>query len=109
MESHGEDLRKIIQDDLIVQQVKEDFRSASLTPREMALCDFAEKLTLTPSAMTPDDLNRLRHAGLADEEIHDAVQVISYFNYINRLADALGCDPEAWMVQDLTQRRKGAE
>ena len=47
--------------------------------------------------MTPDDLERLRAGGLTDPEIHDAVQIISYFNYINRIADALGCDPEPWM------------
>jgi alkylhydroperoxidase family enzyme len=47
--------------------------------------------------MTPSDLDQLRAIGLTDSEIHDAVQIISYFNYINRLADALGCDPEPWM------------
>jgi alkylhydroperoxidase family enzyme len=47
--------------------------------------------------MTPQDLDHLRAVGLSDTEIHDAVQIISYFNYINRLADALGCDPEPWM------------
>jgi alkylhydroperoxidase family enzyme len=40
------------------------------------------------------DLERLRAAGLADRAILDAVQVIAYFNYINRVADALGVDPE---------------
>ena len=39
-------------------------------------------------------VERLRHRGLDDRGIHDAVQVISYFNYINRVADALGVDPE---------------
>jgi alkylhydroperoxidase family enzyme len=47
--------------------------------------------------MTPRDLEELRTVGLSDPEIHDAVQIISYFNYINRLADALGCDAEPWM------------
>jgi uncharacterized peroxidase-related enzyme len=102
MESHGEDLREIIGNDLTVEQIKEDYTNAELTARERILCEFAEKLTRTPSAMTPQDLEQLRSAGLSDEEIHDAVQVISYFNYINRLADALGCDPEPWM-----KRREG--
>lgn len=35
--------------------------------------------------------------GLTDPEIHDAVQVISYFNYINRIADAIGVDLEPEM------------
>jgi len=45
------------------------------------------------------DLEPLRAAGLTDEEIHDAVQVVSYFNYINRVADALGTDLEPEMAE----------
>ena len=44
--------------------------------------------------MSPTDLDTLRDEGLDDVAIHDAVQVISYFNYINRVAEALGVEPE---------------
>lgn len=44
--------------------------------------------------MTPDDLELLRGLGLDDRAIHDAVQVIGYFNYITRVADSLGVEPE---------------
>ena len=44
--------------------------------------------------MLPADLNALRSAGLDDRAIHDAAQVIAYFNYINRVADSLGVEPE---------------
>lgn len=44
--------------------------------------------------MSPEDLDRLRTIGLSDRAIHDAVQVIAYFNYITRVADALGVEPE---------------
>jgi len=44
--------------------------------------------------MLPADLDALRAAGLDDRAIHDAVQVIAYFNYINRVADSLGVEPE---------------
>ena len=59
-----------------------------------ALAAYAEKLTLRPSEMSADDLAPLRAAGLTDTDILDAVEVIAYFNYINRVADALGIDPE---------------
>ncbi len=36
----------------------------------------------------------LREQGWSDRELHDACQVIAYFNYINRIADGLGVDPE---------------
>ena len=51
-------------------------------------------MTRTPSAVRPQDLETLRKHGLTDRDILDAVEVISYFNYINRVADALGIDPE---------------
>ena len=44
--------------------------------------------------MTAADLDRLRAEGFEDAAIHDATQVVSYFNYINRVADALGVEPE---------------
>ena len=49
--------------------------------------------------MSPGDLDLLRGQGFSDPAIHDAVQVISYFNYINRVADALGVDLEEWMPE----------
>lgn len=44
--------------------------------------------------MTAEDVAGLRQAGLDDVAIHDATQVVAYFNYINRVADALGVEPE---------------
>ncbi len=54
-------------------------------------------LTRTPAAIRRQDLDTLRKYGLTDRDILDAVEVISYFNYINRVADALGIDPEPEM------------
>ena len=52
--------------------------------------------------MTAADLDELRRYGFDDRAIHDATQVIAYFNYINRVADALAVEPEtfvqAWEV-----------
>ena len=65
-----------------------------MSPRERALCEFADKLTRHPSRSTAEDCQRLRREGLDDRDILDAVEVIAYFNYINRVADGLGVDPE---------------
>ena len=44
------------------------------------------------------DLDALRAHGLDDRALHDAVQVIAYFNYITRVADALGVEPEDFIT-----------
>lgn len=59
-----------------------------------ALCHYAEKLTLYPAEMAEADILALRRAGLDDVAIHDATQIIAYFNYINRVAEALGVERE---------------
>jgi alkylhydroperoxidase family enzyme len=48
--------------------------------------------------MSPADPDKLREIGFDDRTIHDATQVISYFNYINRIADALGVEPEDFIT-----------
>ncbi|NOT29033.1 MAG: peroxidase [Planctomycetes bacterium] len=75
----------------------EDWRGARLLPEERELCAFAEKLTRTPAAMSAADVEVLRHSGLDDRAIHEAIQVVAYFNYINRVADAVHVDLEPGM------------
>ena len=75
-----------------------DWRSAELDRTDRALCAYAEKLTRTPGAMTEGDAEALRAAGLDDVQIHDAIQVIAYFNYINRVADGVHVDLEPEMI-----------
>ena len=74
--------------------IARDWRAARLGPLDRALCAYAEKLTRRPSEMSETDVAALRQAGLDDVAIHDATQVIAYFNYINRVADALGVEAE---------------
>ena len=74
--------------------VARDWRKAALGPADRALCAFAAKLTHEQHHCAPADLAALRSEGFDDLAIHDAVQVISYFNYISRVADALGVELE---------------
>jgi len=55
--------------------------------------------------MSAADLAALRAQGLGDEELHDATQVVAYFNYINRIADALHVDLEPEMSPRPTVER----
>jgi uncharacterized peroxidase-related enzyme len=97
MESHEKDLRSVVESDKQQQAVQEDYRSADLPAREVALLDFAVKLTKSPSGVERDDLDALRVHGFTDEQLVDAVHCISYFNFINRVLDGLGVDPEPSM------------
>lgn len=85
------------QADAWVRAVARDWRSADLTAPDRALCEFAAKLTRDQHNMAPADLDKLRDQGFNDRAIHDATQVISYFNYITRVADALGVEPEEFI------------
>jgi|SRR6516162_1343575 uncharacterized peroxidase-related enzyme len=97
MESHEKDLRAVVESDEQCEAVQADYRSAGLTAREVALLDFAVKLTKTPPGTRRHDLDALRRHGFTDEQLVDAVHCISYFNFINRVLDGLGVDPEPSM------------
>jgi uncharacterized peroxidase-related enzyme len=97
VEAHADDLRAEVNDEAFVRQLEKDWRTAPLTSADAALCAYAEKLTRTPWTATRDDLDTLRREGFDDEQISDAVQIIGYFNYINRVADGLGVDLEESM------------
>ncbi len=73
------------------------------------MCKFAEMVTRAPGALSARHLETLRLHGLSDRDILDAVEVISYFNYINRVADALGIDPEPEMQQAYEKWQAGSE
>lgn len=80
--------------DEFVHAVVDDWRTVGLAPKLCVLIEYIEKLTRRPSEMGEGDIERLRGAGWTDRAIHDAVQIASYFNYINRVADALGVEVE---------------
>ena len=80
-----------------LEALADDWRSAELAPADAALCAYAEKLTRTPGAMAEADVQSLRQVGFDDVGVLDTVQVVAYFNYINRVADALHVDPEPGM------------
>lgn len=97
MLSHEPDLRAEVHDDERVRQIQNDYHSAGLEPRSVALLDFAVKLTLRPREMRESDIAGLRAAGFDDATIVDAVQTVGYFNYANRVMDALGVELEPEM------------
>lgn len=68
------------------------------------MCVYAEKLTQRSFQMSAADVQELRRVGFDDVAIHDAIQVVSYFNYINRVAHAVHVDLEPEMPPDPADR-----
>lgn len=81
-----------------MQSVSQDYRKANLEGPTRALLDFAAKLT-REGDVERVDVDGLIALGWTERAIHDATQVVAYFNYINRIASGLGADPEPdWKV-----------
>jgi uncharacterized peroxidase-related enzyme len=81
----------------MVDRFAVDWRTAGVDEPTAALLAYTEKLTREPADCAAADIDVLRGAGLSDRAINDGVQVCAYFNYINRIADALGVVPEDWI------------
>ena len=74
-----------------------DWRAAGLSQADQALCRYAELLTHKDAAVEQGSVDELRGYGFDDRAIHDATQVVAYFNYITRVADGLGVEPESFI------------
>lgn len=99
MQHHGAALRVLLEEgeEDLPEALAREWREAGVEPRLRALLAYAEKLTLAPEAMEPSDVQALRDAGWSDEAILHACEVISYFNFVNRIADGLGVSlEEGW-------------
>ena len=84
-----------------------DYRRADVSGADRAMLDYAVKLTRSPHAITAADADALRGVGFDDTAILDICQVVSYYNYVNRLADGLGVEMEDfWEGRELTITRE---
>jgi uncharacterized peroxidase-related enzyme len=94
VESHAEFLRRVSLDAGLAAALRRDHRQADLTPQDRAMLDFAVKLTREPARLTSADVQALRAAGFDDRGVLQITLIAAYFNYINRVADALGVGRE---------------
>lgn len=76
-------------DEKFAAQVKRDFTQAALSSRERAIADFTVKVTRSPDACSPADVDRLRSEGLSDEDILGVAQIVAYQNMSTRLFESL--------------------
>jgi uncharacterized peroxidase-related enzyme len=88
--SHAEFLRRVTLDDELVEALQKDYRTANISEQDRVMLDFVAQLTRDATRITPDDHARLRSVGFDDKGILQITLIASWFNYINRVADALG-------------------
>lgn len=77
-----------------VDAIIKDYRNAGLSEPEVALLDYAIKLTDSAYKVTARDIDRLRGMGITDEEIVDVAAAAAQRNFFSKLLDALGGEPE---------------
>jgi uncharacterized peroxidase-related enzyme len=77
-------------DKSLVEALQTDYRSAAINEQDRAMLDYVVKLTRDATKVSPDDHAKLKAAGFDDRGILQITLIASWFNYINRVADALG-------------------
>ncbi len=88
--SHTEFLRRATSDDDLAEAIRRDFRSAPISDADRAMLEYVEQITLDASSVTDEHHARLRAVGFDDRGILQITLIAAWFNYINRVADALG-------------------
>jgi len=81
-------------DEDLVEALQNDYTTAPITEPERVMLDYVVKLTRDATKISPQDHERLRAAGFEDRGILQITLIASWFNYINRVADALGVGRE---------------
>jgi uncharacterized peroxidase-related enzyme len=94
MLAHGSVLRKNFFGPSELAAVARDFRNAALPAEEVAIMEFAQKVTLEPSQTTQRDFDLLREKGLSDEEILDIVLTVTARNFMSKTLDAVDAVPD---------------
>jgi len=77
-------------DEPLVKAIQGDYRSAPISDQDRTMLEYVEKITRDATQVSRQDLERLRAAGFDDKGILQITLIASWFNYINRVADALG-------------------
>jgi alkylhydroperoxidase family enzyme len=77
-------------DQELVAALEDDYRNAPISEQEKVMLDYVVQITRDATRISPAYHERLRAAGFDDKGILQITLIASWFNYINRVADALG-------------------
>src|SRR6266496_3252617 len=88
--SNAEFLRRITLDEKLVAALEDDYTTAPISEQERVMLDYVVQVTRNATRITPDHHTELRRVGFDDRGILQITLITAWFNYINRVADALG-------------------
>lgn len=91
--AHGAILRIRAKNPLIADQVAINYRKADITPRQMAMLDFAMKVSARAQEVGNGDMAALKAHGFSDEDIWDIAAISAFFGMSNRLANVTSMRP----------------
>ncbi len=74
----------------MVAALRRDYRTAPISEKEKAMVEYVVQLTKDATRITPEHHAKLRAAGYDDRARLQITLIAAWFNYINRVADALG-------------------
>ncbi|MCM3873417.1 MAG: hypothetical protein ND895_22270 [Pyrinomonadaceae bacterium] len=77
-----------------MKALEEDYESAPISHQDRTMLDYVVQVTKDATRISPADLDGLREVGFNDQAILQITLIASWFNYINRVADALGVGRE---------------
>lgn len=83
-------LRRVTLDETLVAALKRDYTTAPISEQDRVMLDYAVQMTRDATRIGPEHHERLRAVGFDDRAILQITQIAAFFNYINRVADALG-------------------
>jgi uncharacterized peroxidase-related enzyme len=106
--AHGALLRIYEKKPLVADQVAVNYRKADITPRQMAMLDFAMTVCLDSDDLDEDDFEALAGHGFTDEDIWDIAAITAFFGLSNRMASFAGMlpNPEFYLMGRVPKAKK---
>jgi uncharacterized peroxidase-related enzyme len=91
--AHGAILRIKAKNPLIADQIAVNYRKADITSKQMAMLDFAMKISNDSGSISDADFEVLRGHGFTDEDIWDIAGITAFFGLSNRMANFTSMRP----------------
>jgi uncharacterized peroxidase-related enzyme len=74
----------------LVDALRRDFRAAPIDAADRVMLEYVSQVTRDATKISRADHDQLREAGFDDRGILQITLIAAWFNYVNRVADALG-------------------